>query len=170
MSGTAREFWVVGHGWGFGLLFLLAFAGGLAGFYRIRSDVVTPAGVRQWIGRLRVGVVSMAVVAWLTVVTGTWIVYPWYRDPAPDSPRSMLLADPSISTWHTFGMEWKEHVAWLSPILATVAAFIVVYYGVNLIRHDRVRKTAMTLFIMAFVFAGIAGLLGALISNVAPVA
>jgi hypothetical protein len=104
------------------------------------------------------------------VVTGTWIVYPWYRDPAADSPRSTLLADPSTSTWHTFGMEWKEHVAWLSPILATAAAFIVVYYGVNLIRHDRVRKTAMTLFILAFVFAGIAGLYGALINNVAQVA
>jgi heme O synthase-like polyprenyltransferase len=60
-------------------------------------------------------------------------------------------------------------VAWLSPILATVAAFIVVYYGVNLIRHDRVRRTAMTLFVVSFLFAIIAGAFGAFITKVAPV-
>jgi hypothetical protein len=53
------------------------------------------------------------------VITGTRVVYPWYRDPAPDSPRSVLLADEATVDWHEFGMEWKEHVAWLSPILAT---------------------------------------------------
>jgi hypothetical protein len=37
--------------------------------------------------------------------------------------------DPSTADWHTFGMEWKEHVAWIAPILATVAAGLVVYYG-----------------------------------------
>jgi hypothetical protein len=66
-------------------------------------------------------------------------------------------------------MEWKEHIAWLSPILATAVAFIVVYYGVNLIRHDRVRKTAMVLLVLAFAFAAVAGLFGALITKSAPV-
>ena len=59
-------------------------------------------------------------------------------------------------------MEWKEHVAWLSPILATVVAFIVLYYGVGLIRHDGLRKTTLLLFVLAFAFAAIAGLFGAL--------
>jgi ABC-type multidrug transport system permease subunit len=67
-------------------------------------------------------------------------------------------------------MEWKEHVAWLSPILATVVAFIVIYYGVNLIRHERVRRTAMILFVLAFLFAAVAGAFGAFITKVAPVA
>jgi hypothetical protein len=111
----------------------------------------------------------MAVVAWLTVITGTWIVYPWYREDVPDSARSQLLADESTKDWHEFGMEWKEHVAWISPILATVVAFIVVYYGTNLIRHDRVRRTAITLFVLAFLFAAIAGAFGAFITKVAPV-
>jgi hypothetical protein len=111
----------------------------------------------------------MAVAAWGTVLTGTWVVYPWYRDTAQTSPRSTLLADPATADWHHFGMEWKEHIAWLSPILATVVAFIVVYYGTNLIRHDRVRKTAITLFVLAFGFAAVAGMLGALITKVAPV-
>jgi uncharacterized membrane protein len=65
-------------------------------------------------------------------------------------------------------MEWKEHVAWISPILATVVAFIVVYYGPSLIRHDRVRKTALLLFVLSFGLAAIAGLFGALITKAAP--
>ena len=66
-------------------------------------------------------------------------------------------------------MEWKEHIAWLSPILATTVAFIVVYYGTNLIRHRRVRVTAITLFVLAFAFAAVAGAFGALITKAAPV-
>ncbi|HET6950755.1 MAG TPA: hypothetical protein VFI47_10285 [Acidimicrobiales bacterium] len=169
MSFTGREWWTLVHGMGFGAMFLLAFGGGLAGLYSLRPGLVTAAGVVERMRRLKIGVVAMAVAAWGTVITGTWIVYPWYRDPAPDSPRSTLLASADTEDWHKFGMEWKEHVAWLSPILATAAAFIVVYYGTNLIRHDRVRRTAMTLYVLSFGFAIAAGLFGALITKVAPV-
>lgn len=55
------------------------------------------------------------------------------------------------------------------PILATVAAFIVVYYGTNLIRHDRVRRTVMTIYAIAFATAAVAGALGALITKTAAV-
>ncbi len=101
------------------------------------------------------------------------IVYPWYRagyeTSTPLSPKFQLLADPVTADWHEFGMEWKEHIAWIAPILATVVAFIVLYYGANLIRHDRVRKTAMALFLMAFGFAAVAGAIGAFITKLAPV-
>ena len=166
---TDREWWGLIHGMDFGALFLLAFAGGLAGLYSLRTGLVTPHGVVERVRRLKIGVVAMAVAAWGTVLTGTWVVYPWYRDTATTSPRSTLLADPDTADWHHFGMEWKEHIAWLSPILATTVAFIVVYYGTNLIRHDRVRKTAIALFVLAFGFAAVAGTLGALITKVAPV-
>lgn len=166
---TDREWWGLVHGMGFGAVFLLAFAGGLAGLYSLRPGLVTAEGVRERIRRLRIGVVVMAAAAWGTVITGTWIVYPWYRDPAKDSPRSVLLANPDTADWHEFGMEWKEHIAWMSPILATVVAFIVLYYGNLLIRHDRVRRTAITLFVLAFAFAAVAGAFGALITKVAPV-
>jgi hypothetical protein len=154
---------------GFGALFLLAFAGGLADLYGLRRGLVTGAGVTERLRRLKVGVTAMAVAAWGTVLTGTWIVYPWYRAKSPDSPRSQLLANPATADWHEFGMEWKEHVAWISPILATTVAFIVLYYGTQLIRHDRVRRTAMTLFVLAFVFAAVAGAFGAFITKAAPV-
>ena len=188
MELTYRETWAVLHGLVFGTVFLLAFAGGLAELWAFRPGHLTAVGIRRRMRRIYLGMWGMAVVAWITVISGTWIVYPWYREKIagsdyegcagmsiPDgvtcSPRDFLLSDVSGNTtdWHHFGMEWKEHVAWISPILATVVAFIVVYYGTNLIRHDRVRRTAMTLFVLAFGFAAAAGAFGAFITKVAPV-
>ncbi|HEY5987049.1 MAG TPA: hypothetical protein VIV12_11845 [Streptosporangiaceae bacterium] len=164
-----HEWWGLVHGMGFGALFLLAFAGGLAGLYSLRPELVTAAGVTERMRRLRIGVITMAVAAWGTVITGTWVVYPWYRAKTPNSPKSLLLANSATADWHNFGMEWKEHIAWLAPILATAVAFIVLYYGTNLIRHDRVRKTAIALYVLAFGFAAVAGAMGALITKSAPV-
>jgi len=42
MSFTAREWWGVIHGMGLGSLFLLAFAGGLAGLYSLKPALFTP--------------------------------------------------------------------------------------------------------------------------------
>jgi hypothetical protein len=169
MELTYREWWALIHGMILGGLFLLSFAGGLAELHSLRPAAETVAGLRRSARRIGVGTTSMAVVAWLTVITGTWIVYPWYRDPGEDSPRSTLLADPATQEWHKFGMEWKEHIAWLSPILATVVAFIVLYYGPALARNNLLRRTTIVVFILAFAFAAVAGAFGALITKVAPV-
>jgi hypothetical protein len=169
MSFTNREVWTLIHGMIFGALFLLGFAGGLEGLYSLRPQLLTAQGVRERVTRLKVGVLAMAVAAWGTVLTGSWVVYPWYRAKSPSSAKSILLAKPTTADWHNFGMEWKEHIAWMSPILATTVAFIVLYYGTSLIKHDRVRRTTLTLFVLAFGFAAVAGLFGALITKAAPV-
>src|SRR6266571_5020810 len=75
MSLTDREFWTVIHGMVLGTLFLLSFAGGLAGLYSLRSEWVTAAGMQERVRRLDIGTVLMAIVAWLTVITGTYIIY-----------------------------------------------------------------------------------------------
>jgi hypothetical protein len=62
-------------------------------------------------------------------------------------------------------MEWKEHVAWIAPMLATVAAFIVIYYRSDLLRNRTARLVAIALFSTAFVIAAIAGILGGLITK-----
>jgi hypothetical protein len=136
MELTSRETWAALHGVLFGALFLLAFTGGLAGLWSLRPEWVTVSGLKERILRLKVGVTAMAPIAWVTVVTGTYIVYPWYRAPPPQGtqdlteyPRSLLLATPGKEEWHRFGMEWKEHIAWASPILATAVAFVVLYYA-----------------------------------------
>jgi hypothetical protein len=169
MELSYREWWALIHGMVLGGLFLLAFAGGLAELHSLRPTTGTRSVLRTTARRIGIGTASMAVIAWLTVITGTWVVYPWYRDPAEDSPRSTLLADPATDAWHTFGMEWKEHIAWLSPILATVVAFIVLYYGPALAQNNRLRRTTMVMFVLAFGFAAVAGAFGALITKAAPV-
>ena len=169
MSLTNRETWTLIHGMILGAGFLLAFAGGLAGLWSLRTEYVTTEGLTERIRRLKIGTTAMALAAWGTVITGTWIVYPWYREPVDDSPRSILLANPDLEDWHKFGMEWKEHVAWISPLLATAAAFLVVYYGRRLAADRTLRNLVMVLFVSAFAVAAIAGLLGALITKAAPV-
>ena len=67
-------------------------------------------------------------------------------------------------------MEWKEHVAWFAPILATVVAYIVWRYRDGLAENDRLRKYTIVFFVLAFAAAAIAGLMGALITKAAPVA
>jgi hypothetical protein len=164
-----REFGTVLHGLILGSLYLLAFAGGAAGLWSLRPGLLTEAGVKERLRRLKIGVWTMTVTCWLTVISGTYIVYVWYRAKVPESPRSRLLADPMKADWHTFGMEWKEHVAWLSPILSTAVAFLVIWYGPELLERQEIRKTAFWLFAMAFAAAAIAGLLGAFINKVAPI-
>ena len=181
MELTERELYTVIHGLILGTLFLLAFGGGLAGLWSLRDRLVTEEGVQERMPRLMVGTWVMAIVAWLTVLTGTFIAYPWYRatppagtdlkDPAAlvDFPRSLLLAQDKTAGWHEFGMEWKEHVAWLAPFLATAVAFAVLYYGTQLIRRGDIRRAVLVYFVLAFVAAGVAGLFGAFINKAAPV-
>jgi hypothetical protein len=176
MSLTDRELWAVIHGMGLGALFLLAFGGGLAGLWSLRSGLLTSEGIQERAPRLLIGTTVMAGIAWLTCLVGTWIVYPWYRAAPPEGttdltkfPRSLLLSSPDTAEWHSFGMEWKEHVAWLAPILATAVAFAVLYYGSQLIQRGEIRRAAIVFFALAFAAAGVAGLFGALITKAAPV-
>lgn len=176
MSISIREAWTVIHGMLFGAAFLLAFAGGLAGLYSLRPEWVTVDGLRERMFRLKVGLWSMAAVAWATVVAGSFIVYPWYRAKPPEGatdlstyPRYLLLADPSTAAWHKFGMEWKEHVGWFAPIAVTVVAFALTYYGPALAKKAGERRTLMIFYLIAFAAAAIAGVFGAFINKVAPI-
>jgi hypothetical protein len=169
MELSSHEFWALVHGAILGGAFLLAFSGGFAGLYSLRPEWSTGEGLHERVRRLTVGTTTMAALVWFTVISGTWVVYPWYREETPDSPRSLLLANPDTKDWHEFAMEWKEHIAWIAPMLATVAAFIVLYYREDLIKNQTARRIAMACFVGAFVIAVIAGLLGALITKKAPV-
>jgi len=177
MEITERELWAVIHGLILGTGFLLAFAGGLAGLWSLKARFLTEEGLAERAPRLLVGTWAMAVIAWLTVISGTWIVYPWYRAAPPegttdltDYPRSLLLSSESTAEWHRFGMEWKEHVAWIAPLLATAVAFVVLYYGPQLAKVEGMRRALLILFVLAFAAAGVAGLFGAFITKAAPVA
>jgi uncharacterized membrane protein YfcA len=175
MEVSSREMWTIIHGMGFGAIFLLAFAGGLAGLYSLTPEWVTAEGIKERMFRLKTGLWTMALVVWGTVITGTFVVYPWYRAKPPEGtvdltnfPRYLLLANPSTADWHNFGMEWKEHVGWLAPIAATVVAFVVSYYGPSLAKKVGERRALMVFFVVAFAAAAAAGMFGAFINKVAP--
>jgi hypothetical protein len=187
MDLTSRETWAVIHGLVLGTIFLLAFGGALAGLWSLRPGLLTTEGVVERMRRLYVGFSAMAVVAWLTVITGTWIVYPWYREKLAGatnegcvgldvpgkscSPREFLLSDVSgdTETWHEFGMEWKEHVAWAAPFLATSAALLVIYYGPRIIARPWLRMAIIVMIVGAFAAAVVGGAFGAFINKVAPI-
>jgi hypothetical protein len=171
-----------------GAVFLLGFAGGLAGLWSFRPGFLTPAAINERMRRLNIGVWAMAAAAWVTVITGTWVVYPWYREALAGedysgcagaqlpvggvcSPRDFLLSNVSGNTesWHTFGMEWKEHVAWFAPILATAVAVMVTYYGPRLIPRSRLRAIVILMFVGAFAAAVVGGTFGAFLNKIAPI-
>jgi hypothetical protein len=177
MQLTSKEFWTALHGIVFGAGFLLAFAGGWTGLWGLRREWVTEAGTRRIVQQLMVWTWSMAILAWLTVIIGTWIIYPWYRAKPPsnapaaalaDYPKAVLLSDAKTSDWHNFGMEWKEHIAWFSPILATTVAFVVMQYGRQIARDPKVRRALLVLYMVSFFCAAVAGVFGAFINKMAP--
>ena len=176
MALTDRELWTVIHGLLLGGVFLLSFSGGVVGLFSLKERLLTTEGVAERTPRLLIGGWVLAIVAWLTVISGTFIAYPWYRATPPEGttdltefPRSLLLSDPATAAWHTFGMEWKEHVAWIAPFLATTVAFVILYYGIQLVRRQEMRWPLIGAFTMAFGVAAVAGILGAFISKAAPI-
>jgi hypothetical protein len=166
---TSREFWTVFHGMLIGAIYLLAYAGGFAGLWSLKEELLTAEGMRERMKRMHLGLWTMAIASWVTVISGTYIVYPWYRAKTPDSPRSILLADPNTAAWHTFGMEWKEHVAWLAPIIATAVAVIVAYYGKEIAKRPELRRALLILFTLSFFAGAAAGAFGAFINKIAPI-
>jgi hypothetical protein len=65
-------------------------------------------------------------------------------------------------------MEWKEHVAWFCPILATAVFFVVWRYGNQIAANPKLRVAVVVFFVLAFSSAAIAGLFGAFITKAAP--
>jgi hypothetical protein len=64
MTLTEREFWTVIHGMVLGTIFLLAYAGGLAGLGSLRPEWVTVAGIQERLRRLIARTWVMAIMAW----------------------------------------------------------------------------------------------------------
>lgn len=175
MEITSHSFWTLIHGMGFGALYLLAGSGALI---ELRHRFY-PSGANQDRTRGRfLGwyLAAMAALAWLTVLTGTYLIYPWYRTPPPAGtanlaayPRAFLLAHPSTSAWHSIGMEWKEHVAWLVPIAITMAAVVAIRHRNQLAHSVSLRVTLQSFVVLSLVAAGIAGFFGAMLDKAAPV-
>jgi len=176
MEITIRSLWTLVHGMGFGALYLLAGSGAIVLlYYRSSKNIPTNALPRsnRFLG---IYLSTMAALAWLTVLTGTYIIYPWYRATPPNGtvdlaafPRSLLLSHPATSQSHSIGMEWKEHIAWLVPIAITMAAYIAVKYARDFGNHPQLRTALLGFVTTSLLAAGIAGFFGAMLDKNAPV-
>ncbi len=164
-----REIWALVHGVLIGGPFLLAFTGGVVALQGLRADYLTTDGIRNRVAQLRIGASAMAIAAWATVLTGTWVLLPWYREDSPESPRSVLLSGPDTRLWHDFADVWKTHVAYMAPIFATSAAALVVYYGASLAYDRKARNLVLALFLAAFAVTSVAALIGSLVTRAAPI-
>jgi hypothetical protein len=182
MEITDRVLWALVHGMAFGTVYLLASADGLSRLYSLRPQLVTSGDSKGHLRWLRWEIILSTALVWLMVVVGTYVIYPWYRARPPDTVDTMaqseplreypyywLLASQSTAEWHEFGMVWKEHIAWIAPLLATAAAFAVIRHGSYLATHSAARKMVITLLVISFAIVVIAGLLGGLITKIAPV-
>jgi len=176
MEITARGLWTLIHGMGFGALYLLACSGALVElyFFTASHQLSPPAPNHERF--LKAYLIAMVMLAWFAVLSGTYVIYPWYRAPPPPGaadlsmfPQHLLMSSCTTSGWHSLGMEWKEHVAWFAPISITTVAFVFLRYGRDLRNHRQLRAAVLCFALVSFLAAGVAGLFGALINKQAPV-
>lgn len=176
MEITTRALWTLIHGWGFGALYLLESSGALVELYRFTTSSAsgepTPGQERFF----KFYLLAMVVLAWSAVLTGAYVIYPWYRAGAPSGttdlslfPQRLLMSSPKTTGWHSLGMEWKEHVAWFALISITMVAFVLIRYGRDLKNHRQLRTAVLSFAVVSFASAGIAGFFGAMINKYAPV-
>jgi len=176
MEITERALWTLIHGMLFGGLYLLACSGALMELYRLTVSPTLPESTRGHDRFMRIYLITMAVLAWAAVLSGTYAIYPWYRATPPRGtvnlslfPQRLLISSPATVGWHSLGMEWKEHVAWFAPISITMVAFVFIRYGRDLRNHRQLRLAVLVFAVASLVAAGIAGFFGAEIDEYAPV-
>jgi hypothetical protein len=176
MELTQRELITAIHGMLFGGFFLMALFGAFALLLEQSNSDRCALQATQPISRWQtIYLISTVALGWAAVLSGAFIIYPWYRAVAPPGadlalyPKFLLAAHPSTAGWHTLGMEWKEHVAWIAPMSATMVAWIMIKHRTAWNASCQVRNAVLGFAAAAFLAAAIAGGWGAMINKKAPV-
>jgi hypothetical protein len=171
---SERSIWTMVHGMALGGAALLAMAALLYSVRVTASSAGSPAAAPQS-RSLSALAVLVAVLLWMTVVGGTYIVFPPYRATPPEGlvdlsqfPRSFLLGSPDTAWLHAFAMETKEHVPWIAAILSTAVAFVTVRFRSTLLDDPRMRAVVTTLTAVSFALVSYTALLGVFVNKVAP--
>jgi hypothetical protein len=163
------------HGLGAGGGGLLTLFAALFALLTMRTDGHTDAAVERRSRNLRWLIVLAAVLVWGAVIGGTYIVFPPYRATPPEGltdltayPRSLLTSNPETDWLHSFAMETKEHVPWISAMLATAAAFVATRYRSRILSDRTINHVTSALLAICFALAAYAALLGTFVNKVAP--
>jgi hypothetical protein len=177
MELTWRELVTAVHGMLFGGFFLMTLLGA---FVLLLEQSDADVCRSESAGRPRPRwqayyLVTMVALGWAAVLSGAYLIYPWYRAVAPAGadltlyPKFLLTARPATAGWHTLGMEWKEHVAWIAPMAATMVAWVMLKHRDAWNASCQVRNAVLGFAAAAFLAAAIAGGWGAMINKKAPV-
>jgi hypothetical protein len=163
---TTRQLFFMVHS-ALGIAMVHAFGGGI-------GTLVTGGDSRMKDRIRKLSTAGLAVVAWLASAVGTWGGYAGYRAKVPPGgnismyPREYLLHSPGLAFWETFAMEWKVHVGWTTPFLATAVAFVALRYRRRLVADPLVRKVMTVMLLIAFAGALVAAVMGAMVNVTAP--
>jgi hypothetical protein len=163
---TTRQLFFLTHST-LGIVIVHAFGGGL-------GTLLTSGDSRMKDRIRKISTAGLAIVAWLASAIGTWFGYAGYRAKVPPGgniamyPREYLLHSPQLAFWETFAMEWKVHIGWTTPFLATAVAFTALRYRRRLVADRLVRKVMTIMLLLAFAGALVAAGLGAVINVTAP--
>jgi hypothetical protein len=145
---------------------------GLAAFlYLFVGTVGLYLAWRLWTGRIRafadlqlLATVS-ATLSLLAIIFGNWL-YIFYRAKDPASPRSWFLAN--VPMVHRIFFEFKEFIALFTLPLTLAAAFILWYYGAQVLDRKWMRYTVAVLLALAFFYLVVAFGLGAAVTKLKP--
>ena len=118
---------------------------------------------------------AAAVLLWMSVLGGTYVVFPMYRATPPEGiaslaeyPRALLMSSADTRWLHSFAMEIKEHVPWIAGMLVTAAAFVVRRHRSTILADASLRRVAGSLLVIATVLVSLVALLGVFVNKVAP--
>ena len=171
---TARSILTMLHGLAFGGGALFALVAALAALRVLPGPDGAAASSRQ-ARSLSLMIGAAAVLLWMAVLGGTYLVFPPYRATPPEGlvdlaayPRSLLLASPDTAWLHAFAMEVKEHVPWMAAMLATGVAFVSVRERATFLSDRALRRMVTVGLSVCFVLAAYAALLGTFVNKVAP--
>ena len=141
MEITLRALITLIHGMLFGTFFLMAVYGLVVELRHAAYFQQPPKLTAQGYARERLYLIAMVGLGWAAVLTGAYLIYPWYRAVPPAGvtdlalyPRYLLKSSATTAGWHDLGMEWKEHVAWIAPIAMTMVAYVLTKYRLSMTR------------------------------------
>jgi hypothetical protein len=119
--------------------------------------------------------IAAATLLWMSVLGGTYIVFPMYRATPPEGitalaayPRALLMSSADTRWLHAFAMEIKEHMPWIAAMLATAAAFTARRHRTTVLSDPVLRRVMGSLLATAIVLVSFVALLGVFVNKVAP--
>ena len=88
-----------------------------------REGLLTPEAAAARLLWVRRGALFVTLIAWTTVVVGTFVVDPWFHQHVASSPLTLLEARPALAFWSDLVMEWKERISWTAALTASAGGF-----------------------------------------------